>query len=86
MLLVGPSCVLHIFMCSSYAVYGSVCGASVLVISTVVCVVCGIIYIKYKHKGTVSVYWNCMKLSFTMILNRIFEEHPNGREPCISDG
>ena len=48
-------------MCSSYAVYGSVCGASVLMISTVVCVVCVIVFIKHKHKGTVSVYWYCMK-------------------------
>ena len=73
-------------LCFSYAFYGSVCGASVLVISTVVCVVCVIVCIKHKHKGTVSVYWHCMKQCFTMILNRLFGEHPNGREPCISDG
>ena len=54
-------------------------------ISMVLGVVCVIVCIKHKHKGIVSVYWyyvNC----FTMILNRLFEEHPNGREPCISDG
>ena len=43
------------------AVYGSVCGASVLVISTVVCVVCVIVCIKHKYKGTVSLFWHCMK-------------------------
>ena len=41
-----------VFLC---AVYGSVCGASVLVISAVVCVVCVIVCIKHKHKGTASV-------------------------------
>ena len=45
-------------LCFSNADYGSVCGASVLVISTTVCVVCVIVCIKHKHKGT---YLHSMK-------------------------
>ena len=56
-----------------------------LVISTAVGVVCVIVCIKHKLKGTVSAYvLYCMKYCFTMILNRSFEEHPTGKEPCIS--
>ena len=62
MLLVGPGCTVHIYAdVILYTVYGSVCGASVLVISAVVGVVCVIVCIKHKHKGTVSVHWHCMK-------------------------
>ena len=56
-------CAVHIYadVCYIYAVYGSVCGASVLLISTAVGVVCVFVCIKHKYNGSVSVYWYCIK-------------------------
>ena len=43
---------LHIYMYNAITVYGTICGASVLMISTVVGVVSSAMYSRCKRKGT----------------------------------
>ncbi|KAL5517601.1 hypothetical protein EMCRGX_G003183 [Ephydatia muelleri] len=66
-------------------VYGSVCGASVLVISAVVCVVCVIVCIKHKHKDHLENIQMEENHAYQMVNKRTAPDFKN-MEPCCAYG